>query len=331
MSNEVGNDLDIDISGTFLQNILQLGYLDFQYAIKTLMDLTKSKTGQFFEKSHAGSLFVCKYSTTQQYTVNEKYTLDTLPLNQYTIFHRNTVIAIVCLDNQDVLDDLPDDMQQRIHDSICIGLVMGNLQDSKYTFTISVCNALSNIISQVIDMFDNMATKVKSDRKYVDQINTYLNDVITIIYDTIDYLEIDAEKVELQKNMVDMSEFTKGISQQYESIFRHRITIELEDSANKPLLFDKRWVQQMLISVLKKLTEIPNLQLHVNLSGTILTFRVFSSQSKYNNEIYRKLQVDKISVTTLDIFVVKRLCDIMHGKFEVEPDGVTVAMAVSLP
>lgn len=329
MSSETTNDpRSKDISAYLLQNILQIGQLDYEKSMHKLMKLTHSKSGQFFQKGQTGSLFMCTFSTSQLYKVGDKYMLDNLPINQYTIFHRNTIIAIICLENQDILDELPDDIQQRIHDSICIGLVMGTLRDSKYSFTISVCNALSNIISQVIDMFDNMALKIKSDKKYVDQINTYLNDVITIIYDTIDYLEIDAEKVNLEKNNVDLNEFLLSTSSKYEGIFRHKVTTELDERANRSFIFDKRWVQQMLISVLKKLVDIPNLQLHVSINGNILNFRIYSTISRYNVELMKKVQVDRISVTSLDIFVVKRLCDIMNGKFEVETDGIIITIAV---
>ena len=318
-----------DVSASILQNVLQIGHLDFSRAMDLLMQLTESKEGQLFEKSQAGSLFVCRYSNTQSYTVDEKYTTDALPANQYTIFHRATIIATVCLSNQDAFDDLPEDMQQRIHDSICIGLVMGHLWDSKYAFTISVCNALSNIISKVIDMFDAMAKRMRGEKRYVDQINSYLNDVMTIIYDTIDYLEIDSERVQLQKNVVNMADFLHEVSTQYETIFSHKVNIDLQDRAKRPFVFDKRWVQQMLISLLKRCVDIPNLQLQVSLSnGTILIFRIYSTVLRSNAEIMQKLQAEKISVDSLDVFVVKRLCDIMQGKFELDTDGVNMAISV---
>ena len=326
------NENDIkhgDISASLLQNILQVGYLDYRIAMKALMELTLSKVGQFFEKSQTGSLFICKYGTNQTYIVEDKYAIDTLPVNQYAIFHRNQVIAIVCLDNQDVLDDLPDDYQKRIHDSICIGLVMGTLRDSKYTFTISVCNALSNSVSQVIDMFDSLTPKLRTDRKYIDQINSSLNDVIAIIYDVTDYLEIDAEKVNLEANVVNIPSFTNDVATQYEAIWQHKIYMDVEDSAKRTVTFDKRWVQQMLISILKKLVDIPNLQIRVYFASRgVLTFTIFSPVPRANLDIVKKVQSEKISVSSLDIFIVKRLCEIMKGKLEVEDMGVSISIFV---
>jgi hypothetical protein len=324
-----GHDVSRDISASLLQNILQIGYLDYGITMDALMQLTKSKIGQFFEKSQTGSLFICKYSTNQMYIVDDKYAIDTLPVNQYAIFHRNQVLAIISLDNQDALDDLADDYQKRISDSICIGLVMGTLRESKYTFTISVCNALSNIVSQVITMFDNLIPKLRTDRRYIDQINSSLNDVIAIIYDVTDYLEIDAEKVKLEANVVSISSFTAEISAQYETIWQHKVYIDVEDAAQRTVTFDKRWVQQMLISILKKLVDIPNLQMRVYFpSRGVLTFTIFSPVPRVNQDIVKKVQSEKISVNSLDIFIVKRLCEIMKGRLEVEETGVSITISV---
>jgi len=317
-----------DISASILQNVLQIGHLDYAYAMTLLKNLTQSKTGFFFEKVQTGALFLCKYSDTEHYVVDDRYTLDTLPTNQYTIFHRNNVIAILSIENQDALDDIADDLQQRVHDSICIGLVMGTLRESKYSFTISVCNALGNLITQVIEMFDNLTTKVKSDQRYIDQINRHLNEVISIIYDTIDYLEIDAEKVQLQKNVVNLREFMNDVISQYERIFRHKVNVEIQDAALGFYIFDKRWVQQMLISLLKKIVDVPNIQIHISVSGNILVFRIYSTTSRSNAEILRILQVDRMSVTSLDVFIVKRLCEIMQGRFEVGEEGASITITV---
>lgn len=324
-----GHEVSRDISASLLQNILQIGYLDYGITMDALMQLTKSKVGQFFEKSQTGSLFICKYSTNEMYIVDDKYAIDTLPVNQYAIFHRNQVLAIISLDNQDALDSLADDYQKRISDSICIGLVMGTLRESKYTFTISVCNALSNIVSQVITMFDNLIPKLRMDRRYIDQINSSLNDVIAIIYDVTDYLEIDAEKVKLEANVVSISSFTAEISAQYETIWQHKVYIDVEDAAQRTVTFDKRWVQQMLISILKKLVDIPNLQMRVYFpSRGVLTFTIFSPVPRANQDIVKKVQSEKISVNSLDIFIVKRLCEIMKGRLEVEETGVSITISV---
>lgn len=320
-----------EISASILGNVLQIGHLDYAKTILGLMDLTGSVEAQFFQNVY-GLTFVCKYSNTSAYKIGELYTVEKLPPNKYVIYHRNNIIAIVCLDKQEGLETFPEDIQRRIHDSICIGLVMGNLKDSKYNFTMSVCNALGNIVNQVIQSFDSLTTKSRNDPRIVERINSYLNDVITIIYDTIDYLEIDAEKVSLQKNVVNMSTFvaeTVGIVQ---DMFSIKVTTDLSDSANRSLVFDRKWVQQMIVSLLKKLNDISDIKLHIQLIGTVLVFHIYSIYSRNNAEIQSRLQVENVTVSTLDIFVIKKLCEIMNGTFSMddEGEGAIIKITISL-
>src|SRR6478609_4385154 len=125
-----------DISASILSNVLQIGYLDYEKTINGLKNLTGSTKAQFFENVF-GLTFACKYSDTSEYVVGEKYSVEKLPFNQYVIYHRTNIIAIICLDNGQTFQDLSSDIQRRIHDSICIGLVMGTLKDSKFNFTMS--------------------------------------------------------------------------------------------------------------------------------------------------------------------------------------------------
>ena len=164
----------------------------------------------------------------------------------------------------------------------------------------------------------------------VDKINSYLNDIITIIYDTIDYLEIDAEKVTLQKNVVNMSAFIDETVSIVQDMFTSKVTTDLDDSANRSLVFDRKWVQQMIISLLKKLTDINDVKVRVYLTGTILTFHIYSIYSKNNKLIQSRLQVESITVSTLDIFVVKRLSEIMNGRFTMDDEGEGVIIKIKI-
>jgi hypothetical protein len=316
-----------DISASLLNNILQIGQLDYGKIMFLLKDATYSNIGQFFEKSQTGENFICRYTDTNQYILDQKYTFQELPINQYTIFYRNKVIAIICLDNIDNLESQKDTIQQGIHDSICIGLVMGHLKESKYTFTISVCNALSNIVQQVIDMFESTASRLRADKRYV-EINSYLNDIMKIIFDTIDYLEIDSENIELEKNIVDMTSFMRELTKTFEVIFGKKIVVDMDDSAAGIFVFDQKKVNQMLMILLKKLVTINNIQIRVMVSDVVLTFIVYSSSPKGNQEILRILEETKITVANLDIFIVKRLCEIMSGTFKVENRGAFVSISV---
>lgn len=331
--------MEKDISATILQLVLQIGYLDHEKVMKSLMEFTKSKVSQFFEVVFgSNSTYICRYSSTKDYITGEKYKFDNLPFDQITIFHKSSVIAIVCLDNQDEFDSISQECRQRILDSICIGIVMGNLKDSNFNFTMSVCKELSRIITQIMDFFTSLtsSSSTKMDPDISGKIDLYLTDVIRILYDTIDYIEIDAEKIELQKDVVNMIDFVK---ETIEIGSFGNIGKDIDDNVPAVLILDKERVQQMLISVLKKINDLTEMRLQVSFVDyssidsfdVFIVFRFYSTKFRNNTEMKKRFTVDHVSVSSLDMFISKRLCEIMNGTFDVREDGIIVKIKTDLP
>lgn len=331
--------MDKDISASILKNVLQCGHLDFEKTTQTIVNVSKSKTGHFFEAVYEASLhFTCRYSTSDQYIMNERYTFEDLPENQYAIYHKNNIIAIISIDNQKELENLPDNIRQRLHDSIAIGIVLGNLKISKFSFTMSICTALGRIVTQIIE---ELGTRnVNEQDKVLDNVNNHLQEVIGILYDTIDYLNIDSEKIVLTNDIVDIKEFLEETMNIARGLFKGVIKEEIDDNVPKKLIFDKTRVQQMLLSVLRKLEEFENIRVHISWADysssetydVFILFRIFSDTSRKNVEIQKRFQIDVVSVSSLDVFVVKRLCEIMDGNLELsETNGVIMRIKTDVP
>jgi hypothetical protein len=326
------------ISSSILQNVLQVGHLDYKRTMDGLLEITKSTKGQFFEAVSTGSLsFNCKFSTSDDYIVGDKYDYEELPNDQYPIFHKSNPIAIISLNVNSTLGHVNDEIRQRIHDSICIGLVLGTFKHDKYTFTITVCQALGRIVTQVLEVLGKVVpSKSRTDQDNIILINTYLEEVITIIYDTMDYIEIDAEKIQIERNLVPILPFIEEslmITNESSSIMK-----DIDDTVPLSLIFDRKRLQQMLISILKKLSDMTDIRLKVSMKtigtgeGTdyILVLRIYSETSRQNAEMVRRFQTEEISVTSLNIFVVKRLCEIMQGTFNVDEYGLVMTVKVDL-
>ncbi len=332
--------LDKDISASILQQVLQVGYLNYDKLMENLMRITKSKDAQFFEvlSGNAESKYVCKYSTTTEFIAGMIYTLNDLPFDQITIMHKSSPISMISLDNQSEFDIIPDDCRQRILDSICIGIVMGNLKDTKFTFTMSVCRELSRIVTEISDLFANLQIPDSQimDKETANTIDTYLTDVIRILYETIDYMEIDSENVVLQNDPVDVNEFIDEII----GLFTvGNVTKIVDESVPKIVLMDKTRVQQILIAVLKKVTDLTDIHFKVSLfdissSGSqdvFIAFRTSSPKTKESQEIQERFQIDHVTVSSLDLFICKRLCEIMSGTFEVDESGVMMKVKIDIP
>ncbi len=322
-----------NLSTLILQDVLQIGRLDFTKTMEGLMHITGSTNAHFFETDSIH--FICRF-TTGGHTIGQRYSFDELPPDNSPIMHKSNVIAFVCLDKQDAIDDMSEDDRQRIFDSICAGLVMGRLKDDNYAFAMSICKVLSKVVQQVLVLVTSLPQNTSSIR----QIDSQLTDIIAIIFDAMDYLDIDAGKAEMITNSVNVLDFIKetiSILQQDGSTMTH----DVEDSVPDSVLLDRQRVQQMLMSVARKLTDLPGVRLNVKLenystadnpnSELFLYFHFFSGTTRQNQEIQRRFRVEQVSVGTLGIHVVKKLCEMMMGTFHANDHGVTLRIKVILP
>jgi hypothetical protein len=322
------NENHRDISGSLLRNILQTGGLDYGVTMSYLMQLTNSRSGQFFEKSQMGTWFICKYTTDPSYVVSNKYEVSSLPYNQYAIYYRNEILAIISLENPDPLEDLTDDCQARIHHSICVGIVMKDLRETKYSFTLSVCNVFHDIMLKIAADFDEISSQVRTNRTNVDGINSLVNDLFAIIFNVVDFLEIDTEKVRLETSVTHIPTFIIDVLSKHETIWSHHVSLHIEDNAKQTASFDSGKLRSILMSILKRLTKVSNLHLNISLTVRGLVCSIFSRSPSANHLIVENIQAERISIESLDIFVAKRLCEIMKGQFIVNESGVTITVAV---
>ena len=321
------------LSTLILQDVLQIGRLDYNKTMEALMRITGSTNAHFFETD--GVHFVCRY-TTGGHVLGQRYSFDEVPPDNSPIMHKSNVIAFVCLDQQDAIDDMTEDDRQRLFDSICAGLVMGRLKDDNYAFAMSICQVLSKVVQKVLTLVSSLPQNTNS----IKVIDSQLTDIITIIFDAMDYLEIDAGKIEMVSTGVNVVQFineTISVLQQDGST----MTQDIEDSVPSTVLLDRQRVQQMLMSVARKLTDMTGVRLNVKLenyspqdspnSELFLYFHFFSGTTRQNQEIQRRFKVEQVAVGTLGIHVVKKLCEMMMGTFQVNDHGVVLRIKVSLP
>lgn len=326
-------DEEHNLSTLILQDVLQIGRLDFVKTMTGLMNITGSKDAHFFETDSVN--FTCRF-TTGDHILGQRYSFDELPPDNFPVMHKSNVIAFICLDRQDAIDEMEDDDRQRIFDSICAGLVMGKLKDDNYAFAMSICQVLSRVVQRVLNLVASLPQSTNSIRL----IDSQLTDIISIIFDAMDYLELDAGKAVVVSNNVDVIPFigeTVSILQQDGSSITH----DIEDTVPQAVVFDKQRVQQMLVAVAKKLTDVPMVRLNVKLenystpdspnSELFLYFHFFSDTSRQNQEIQRRFRAEQVSVGTLGIHVVKKACEMMMGTFQASDHGVVLRIKVNLP
>ncbi len=326
-------DEEHNLSTLILQDVLQIGRLDFNKTMAGLMHITGSQNAHFFETDSVN--FACRY-TTGEHILGQRYSFDELPLDNFPIMHKSNVIAFICLDRQEAIEEMDDDDRQRIFDSICAGLVMGRLKDDNFAFAMSICQVLSRVVQRVLKLVASLPQNTNS----IKLIDSQLTDIISIIFDAMDYLELDAGKAVVVSNNVEVFPFiteTVSILQQDGSSMTH----DIDDTVPPAVVFDRQRVQQMLMAVAKKLTDVPTVRLNVKMenystpdspnSELFLYFHFFSDTTRQNQEIQRRFRAEQVSVGTLGIHVVKKACEMMMGTFQASEHGVVLRVKVSLP
>lgn len=322
------------LSTTILQNVLQIGRLDYKSTMEGLLSITGSTEGQFFDTDSIN--FICRYSTEDRYSVGQRYSFDELPLDNFPIMHKSNVIALICMNAQGAIDDMNDTDRQRIFDSISVGMVMGRLKEENYGFATSLCHVLGRMVQQILETVSTLPRNNTS----LQWMDRNLGEILAIIYDALDYLEIDGGRIVMTANLVDVTEFIREILTILQQDGSY-ITSDIEDSVPKVILFDRKRVQQMLISVTRKLSDLKGIRLNLKLENfsriedpnadLFLYFHLFSDTSRQNQEIQRRFRIEQVSVDSLGIHVVKKLCDMMMGTFTVSDIGITIRIKVGLP
>lgn len=324
-------------SSSILASVVQLGHLDFKMVTDCLTKMTFSKSGQFFEIDFSGKL-VCRYSSDDSFFINNRYSFDEISSDQFLIFHKSIIIAIICFENVDKMELISPKEKQHIHDSICIGLVLGNLKNSNYSFTMTICSKLSKIVQQALSTIVTFSQSSQNAEtiRLINSLNSILDDAMSIIYDAIEFVEIDAEKSTLHKDLVKVSDvIDESISVAEVSTLKK----EIEDSVPEFLVFDNLRITQIMSSILKRIKDIPDLTLNVKLENFstrsslnyFFTCLISSNTTKNNQEIMNKFQMAELSVDNLPIFILKRLCEIMNGTFKVSLSGVFFTIKVDIP
>ena len=257
-----------------------------------------------------------------------KYTLDEIPFEQYPIFHKTDIVAFICLENIITLETYPDIYKKRLHNSICVGLLLGNAKESKYSFVISLCKTLVKTVNEAAELLSTQSEKVTLDA------GDLLTEVLDVINNAIDYTNIDAEKISLKTDTVQVTKFVKDIMSYIP--FSQKINVDFDGNIPDSLIFDKNRVQQILETVFTKVADIPDLRLNVRLDNYSTFqkeqyFLLITIGSRSGTDIRERFATDRFTMNNLGIFLVKRLCEIMNGTMIINDYGMSIKISVDIP
>src|SRR6478609_1340023 len=126
-----------------LRDVRVKGYLDYSMVMRTIMEITGSQQGSFFQL--VTRQFACKYTSDPAYTQDKLYSFEDLPENQLPIVVGSDTMAIICC------EEFPAGRDNILfHDIVSVGVVLTKARESGNTLHLSVCQELGNLLSSAI-------------------------------------------------------------------------------------------------------------------------------------------------------------------------------------
>jgi hypothetical protein len=300
------------------KHILETYPIKYDYImnqIETFLD-TKTSFLVLVEKDE----FFCNYTSSTKYKKGNSYKKDDfidIEKIGYLISHGNIKIGYMILEYTQVYKSLNTNSKKTINDIICIGLKIVNLSENKYRFMQHVCFSLSQLVEKIKKIINSLV--ITRDQIHVlDSVNDYLEDIMTVLYDTIDYIEITEDKLKLENNIINISEFMIETTNMLESVLPN-LVVKLELSPGLPtyIISDKKNLQQFIITLIKRLGLK---SITFTIQESIVEKIIYINIKKENITVLYKSIFDKISK---DSFLVKlypiqfqdlmflKLCDLL--------------------
>lgn len=311
-----------DFSVEILQDILKKGGLDYRSIVEAIHLMAQSTSSQFFTVI-SNALVMCKFSTSEAFKEQTHYSQEDIPLDRIIIWHGTRQIAMICISDQDVWEEYPEQLRLRIQNVIAIGLIVEDLKESRYQLIFSVCQSLVRFVTKALSIVSKMTTN-----QSVAQVNQILSEMITSIYDTLDYIKIESEKMTLEQNLVTVSSFVAETIGIIQSDMPNKIEFDIDSNVPEKLMFDMEKVRQMLFRALKSIRSVPSLVVYVTQPSystptrSYLNFRLVSNLNKFNAEIERKFKNDAVTSDNLGVIIVQKLCAFMAGGLSIDEYGV---------
>lgn len=246
--------------------------------------------------------------------------------------YKEEKIGILQLSNKKNWETLNQDTQKMLNDIICTAILLATYTDNKYNFIKYVCLTLSNIVDKIsFTSKDIHKTFFKTHPKRNDQvernftvINSYLSEIMNILYDTIDYIEISENKINITKGIVESKLFCKELLDLVKSLPYFKTEIQLftyDTTIPKYLFFDEKHVQQLMLIFFKNIKNIEMLKLDIKYTSDKIVFHIYSKEAKntlYLETIYSDLKIpidgniSRLNPIKFDSYMFHRLVDLLN-------------------
>jgi signal transduction histidine kinase len=170
-------------------------------------------------------------------------------------------------------------------------------------------------------------TELMNDQKeYIDMINTSVNGLLGIVNQILDLSKINANKITLEKNDIDISLYMNSFIKQIKNSIKKNVELLFEIKENVPniIVSDKNRINQILLNFVTnsiKFTKNGYIKIIVEYVNNEIVFKVIdtgigiskSQQSNIFQEFYQETQ-NLYGGTGLGLSICKKIINLMNGK-----------------
>lgn len=312
------------ICASVVHDTLHNGSVNFGNLIQDLNTLYGGTNGYVFLADRTvGEKLSCAYSTDRRKYVNgTAYNAEDLPSNQFLIFHRVDLNAIVCFDGQPTFEQMAtEDEQAHLHDCISLGIIM--CQRKQWTrLEVSVCQNVAEKVKTLVDVVNKWCRPVGLSENAVQkhnhslpalkqEVSEVVASAMTMLYDLSDYVELDTNTLELSPEKIPMEQLVGRLARV------SGVRIVTSETLPTTADVDAQRLIQAVLGVTRRFRTIVE-QVTLAMDGSKRNLKVYVQTS---SPLLPRLTSDHLSTPGLGISLTKMLCGVMGGSFNVDKEG----------
>jgi hypothetical protein len=290
-----------------IQSILHTNVLDIELLIDELQKLTNSENSALFDMdSQDTEIMTCRHSTMiNDYTSNNKYNLSELPDThfQFPIWHKSNMIVMIVLSNKTVINGMNDEFSQKLHDTICVGLVMDNMRKRNYKLNMKIFTDLSKYVTD--------ALLAVNDR-------VILQNMLSMLTNVTDLLQLEYDIIPLKITRFDLHNVIYAAVAMFKNIM---VIVSIDKDVPKMVSSDRDKFQQIMVLILQNL--IGRFQMMI---GYIIRDQLIVIKIKGDN-----LKSDVLNQTDqINYSILRNLSDKMRGTVKKsDPDELVITLKIA--
>ena len=283
------------------KHILNIYPLTYEYILEQVELFLNTNLSFFIELEH--DKFYCNYSSLSKYKVQNIYEkIDKKNINYVYHKNRNNIVGFYILESNDIEKELNTEIKLILNDILCIGLKIIHFSNNKYIFMKHVCFTLSQSVENIVIIVNDLQnTEIEGKTaEKLSKININLSKIMTVLYDTIDYIEITEDKLVLDKNILEINIFLKKTIDILNTMYELKIDLKYVERMPKYMISDNKNLQQIFILLVKRLKlEKMLFDINFNLESKKMLVNI---KSKNITNLYRDT-IGKLS--NIDDIVIK--------------------------